>query len=120
MILLTRHLDHIRQQPEHIRRQVALSVAAVVTGVIALIWLGASVATGVFALKNTSFAEATSGVVPQVAQTGGGLSNLVGAAGAALTGASQGPARIEVVDVEPPTAAGAHRISGGEPTILPF
>lgn len=117
MMLLTRHIETVRQQPEHVRRQVAFTVAAVLTGLIAFIWLGASVATGAFALKSTSFAEATSGAPLPVQQSSGGAGDLVGAVGAFFGGTSEGPARVDIVGAD---AAATPRTPAAEATILPF
>ncbi|MDO8623881.1 MAG: hypothetical protein Q7R54_00820 [bacterium] len=110
------HIERIREKPEHIRKQVALGIAVILTAIIALVWLGASLATGTFALRGSSFAENTSEATP-VATKSGGFMSLLGAAGAALTG-SQGSPHIEVVG----ESKGESKVEAtkNEPTVLPF
>jgi hypothetical protein len=122
MMPLTRHIEDVRQRPEHIRRQIALGVAALITAIIALIWLGTSVATGAFALKGSSFADATSGApTKQFAASTGGFGNLVGAASAVFTGGVKGgEAHIEIVDTGKSSTLDTKKAAAAEPTILPF
>jgi len=116
MMLLTRHIEAVRQKPEHVRKQIALGIAVLLTAIIALIWLAVSVATGTFALTPPSGNTSGSLATPSAS----GSSSLVGAAGASLTGSS-GPARIEVVGVTQSAPLGTRgSAEQPEPTVLPF
>jgi hypothetical protein len=120
MMLLADHIENVRAQPEHIRRQIALTIAVVLTAIVALLWFGMSLASGAFALKSTSFAEATSGVEAQPASpSSGSVSRLFGAVGAAFGGAPSGPARVEVIQAKPDTTRKSDA-SIVESTVLPF
>jgi hypothetical protein len=102
------HIEYVRGKPHHIRQRVALASAAAGAGLIALVWLAASLSTGAFAIGGSSFADA--GGTPAVT-TVSGTSALAGVAGAAE---ESGPARIEIIDT---TAA---PVKTPEPTTVPF
>ena len=103
------HIEHVKGKPHHIRKKVALTAATVITAVIALIWLVGSLSVGTFALKESSFADATRAI--DVPNTADSASNLAGAA-AVLN--DETPVRIEIVDTSPP------RQKKPEPTVIPF
>ena len=75
-------LDAIRDKPHHVRRQIAFLTSGVITGVIAVGWLGASLYTGAFALKGANFAE-VAGVAPVTEDSGNAFNAGVAAAAAA-------------------------------------
>lgn len=111
------HIEQVKGKPHHIRNQIAFGMAGVCTAVIALVWLAASIGTGVFALKDTSFAQSTGKEVPSTVS--GDAANAqfagVGAASAALQKASV-PAHIEIID----SASSAASLKKVEQTIIPF
>jgi glycerol-3-phosphate acyltransferase PlsY len=114
MKTLSQHIQQIKARPHHIRRRVAFTSAAVVTGLVALIWLVGSVSSGIFALKNTSFADG--------AAANGGIQNTTdGTAAQGLAGAAaaaddaKGPAQIRIVNVNATTSGTA-----AEQTTIPF
>ena len=110
MIPLTRHLDLVREQPEPIKRQIALNAAGALTIVIALIWLGVSLGTGAFALGKTPFGGVAADTkAPTVSET-------VAGAAAALT--TNKAAHIEIVTVGESSSLSDTKTD--EPTILPF
>lgn len=98
------HLDNVRGKPHHVRRRVAYLAAGSLTAVIALAWLGLSLATGAFALKGSNFAQMT-GAEPADAtagvDAGAGTANAntaaVAGADTAAPASSAGPARVEVI-----------------------
>ena len=61
MKILLKHIDRIKEKPHHVRKQVAFAAAGTITALIAISWVATSLATGAFALKDTSFADATGG-----------------------------------------------------------
>jgi len=109
------HIDHIKGQPHHIRKQVAFASAGALTIVIALTWFVGSLATGTFAIRDTSFTS--SGQIAPVTADGGANQNLAGAgAAAALPQNANVPAHIEIIDATP--AASSERQA--EQTTIPF
>lgn len=112
------HVERIKSQPHHIRKQAVLGIASVSTGLVAFIWLGTSLATGAFAIEGSNFAQSTggSGTVETVAP---GTSQLAGAA--AAFEASQGEPRIQIVDTTASTSEEAEPVrDGGNQTVIPF
>ena len=108
------HVEHLKKKPHHIRRKVAVAVAGGISGGIALIWLVASLASGSFAVPNTSFADLYT-QRPTVATTSpGDTSGLAGAA--ASVDAQKAPAPIEIVD----TSSNASSSDTPEQTTIPF
>jgi hypothetical protein len=114
MKTLSEHITHVKTKPHHVRRRVAFSAAASVTGLIALVWLVGSVSAGAFALKNTSFADNAGGSSIEATSASDNTQNLAGAA-AALDDA-KAPAHIKIVDTSPATSTG----KSAEQTTIPF
>ena len=111
------HVDRVRAKPHHIRRRVALGGAGTLTGLIAVVWLGASLATGTFALKGSNFAEMT-GAAPGERARAAAAGATAGAA-AATESRPDAPAHVEVV----PSGAGVPAPTPAPPvgpTIIPF
>ncbi len=112
------HVERVKGQPHHVRKQVVFGVAGSVTGLVAFIWLGTSLATGAFAIEGSNFAQSTSntGTVETVAP---GTSQLAGAA--AAFEASQGEPRIQIVDTTASSSVEAEPPrDGGNETVIPF
>ena len=110
------HIDRAKEQPHHIRKNIAFGAATGVTGLIAFVWLAGSLYTGAFAIRGASFADSTGQTTPVVvAGPDGQGQNLAGAA-AALQGPSA-PAHIEIVDTASSSTKNAKPV---EQTILPF
>lgn len=108
---LTEHIEYVRSQPHHIRRKAALTTAGAISGVIGIIWLTANVATGSFALSNTSFADAGgTATVTTVNANGQGLAGV-----AAATANTQTP-QIQIVDTSTSTAP----TTPSQQTVIPF
>ena len=111
MKTLSDHIHHVRTKPHHVRRKVTFAVAAVGTGLIAMVWLVGSVSRGVFALKDTSFADIAGTASVEVANDGANA-QLAGAAASLKD--DEGPARIEIVDIPQESSSKA------EQTTIPF
>ncbi len=109
-----KHIEHIKGKPHHIRKRVAFGTAAVGTAAVALVWLVGSLSSGVFALKDSSFADQSSAGA-LTASGSNDSQNLAGAAAANLAGAVV-PAHIEIIDVASSTRAEKK----AEPTTIPF
>lgn len=110
------HIDRAKEQPHHIRKNIAFGAAAGATALIAFVWLAGSLYVGTFAIKATSFAESTGQTqVVIVAEPGSSGENLAGAAAPLLK--TSAPARIEIVDTASSSTKNAQPV---EQTILPF
>ena len=116
MISVTHHIQRVRAHPHHIRRQIAFTLAAGATALIAFIWLVGNIATGNFAAGTSSFGDIAKTVQEVIPETSGG--SLVGAVGAVLTPVDSSP-RIQVLDVRTSSTLDASK-AAPEPTILPF
>jgi uncharacterized protein YjdB len=111
------HIEHIKTKPHHIRKRVALGVAACTSGFVALVWLAASFSTNAFAIQGSSFADAQGQQPAPVVKTdaAGQEQGLAGVGAAAILQDQNAPAHIEIVDTAP--AAPAKK---ADATILPF
>ncbi|MDO8566896.1 MAG: hypothetical protein Q7R58_01950 [bacterium] len=109
-------IEHVKGKPHHVRKQVAFGAAAVCTTAIALVWLAGSISTGVFALKDTSFAQST-GEEARAPVSGDSTNNqLAGVGAASALERTNAPARIEIVD----SASSAPSKKKAEQTVIPF
>lgn len=88
----------LREKPVHVRENIALGVASGITFLVALFWFVANASSGTFAL-NTTYPDNAPTMNETVATGKNGISQLIGAAGAAL-GASSSPASITIVDTQ--------------------
>lgn len=93
---IIKHVENLKSKPHHIRKKAAFSVAGGITGLVALVWLSTSLATGAFAIQGSSFAEST-GQNVGVEQVYPDGSQVAGAA-AAFPEDSKEP-RIQIVNV---------------------
>ena len=110
------HIENVRSKPHHVRKRVTLIAAGTVAGVIGVGWFAGSLASGAFALKNTSIVQSLAQGEPTVATTSSDTSNLAGAA-AALQKQKSEPAHIVIVN-----APSAKKATSTEPqqTTIPF
>ncbi len=109
--MISATLTRVREKPHHVRRQIALVLAAGLTALIAIVWFVGNVAMGSYALSSGSFASSGK---TETAPPASALSDLLGAAGAALR--DNTPAHIEIVDA----TAAEGKTTAAEPTIIPF
>jgi hypothetical protein len=110
---IIRHVEKVREQPHHIRKQVAFGAAGAITGLIALVWVGISLSMGAFAIEGSDFAKSTGQSTDGLTTSAPGNTNLAGAA-AALE--SEEASEIEVVPTSTPTTTKPTV----EPTTIPF
>ena len=108
------HIERVKGQPHHIRKRVAFSTAAVGTAVIAFVWVVASLSTGAFALKDSSFAQNASDNGTQSVLNGS--EQLAGVGAVSESSGENEPARIEIIDAPSPSSSGKEQ----EKTIIPF
>lgn len=118
------HIEYVQGKPHHVRRRIAFGAAAGGTALIALVWFIGTLATGIFAIHGSSFAESTG--QGQIVATGNGngnanQSNVAGvAAAAAVSGQDSGnasaPAHIEIIDAASATSSAAQT----DQTTIPF
>ena len=118
------HIEHIKGKPHHIRKKVVFTVAAAITGVIALVWLGVSISTNAFALKPTSFAESTGqgGIVATESSEPTGVSGAGTASAAAVTPVpvvSNPPAGGPHIEIVTATTTASKRVPS-DATTIPF
>lgn len=112
MKVLFDHIDRVKQQPHHIRRQVALTVAGGLAALIGLVWLLGSLSLGTFALKGSDFAASTNA---DQAAPDGSLDNAQLAGAAAATPSNSSAAHIEIID-----SATTTKTAQPEQTVIPF
>ncbi len=116
MKTVSQHIEHIKSKPHHVRKRVAFGAAAVGTSVIALVWLVSSLGSGVFALKDTSFAQSTGQENMLATEGNSAVGAVAGAAAAPALESANAPARIEVID----TASSTRQSKKAEQTTIPF
>lgn len=110
------HIERVKGQPHHVRKQVALTSAGGIALVIGLAWFGISLQSGVYAIHGSNFAVSTGAEAAPASASAGQTSQLAGAA-AALDDSSKGPARIVIVDAASSSAASN---TSAEQTTIPF
>lgn len=112
MKTLSHHINTLKGQPHHIRKQVAMGGALGFAVLIGLIWLGANLATNSFMIQGSSFADAST-KHDTLVKVPAGSDSLAGAAAAGDQ--SNQAAHIEIVDTKPaPSSATPQR------TVIPF
>ncbi len=124
MRTVVEHIEHVRAQPHHVRERVAFAVAGLVTGLVGIIWLGTSLASGAFAIAGDGFAQATGASPLEVAgkPATGDTSSLAGAVAALPTdGAADTSSPTDITVVSDGTSGTAQ--TGATPdngAIIPF
>ena len=130
---LHHHITRLKEKPEHIRQRVALGASVGVTGVVAAVWLVALIASGtlslslpvsgVLASEGGNSAPSASAQAAEAQAHPDSISNLVGAAAAAVTGASSTQADPNLTVVDGGTTSSLDRTSSANntsATIIPF
>ncbi|MBI3572321.1 hypothetical protein HY091_02195 [Candidatus Kaiserbacteria bacterium] len=115
MKTLADHIDRIKAQPHHIRKQVAFGIAAAGAAIVGLIWFFGAFAGGAFAIQGANFAESTGAEGAPVAAAATGASDYGVAGAAAAIPAAGAPATIQIVD-----AASSTLTPKAEQTLIPF
>lgn len=101
---IIRHIERVKEQPHHVRKQVAFGAAGALTGLIALVWVGASLSMGAFAIDGSDFAKSTGqGDATGITTVPAGNPNLAGAAAALEEDGDA--ARIEIIPAATTTSA---------------
>ena len=108
------HIEHVKEKPHHIRKSIAFTAAAGITGLVALVWLVGSLGTGAFAIRGATFAESTGQESPATAGVGDNFQNVAGAAAVLEDGST--PAYIEIID----SASSTLKAKQAEQTTIPF
>jgi hypothetical protein len=117
MKTISQHIKHIHSKPHHVRRRVAFTAATAGAGVLAAAWLIASLGTGAFALKPTSFAQSEGEASVAVQSTADTGAQVAGAAAAPAVQDANAPAHIQIVDVSAPTSTSTPKSAQ---TTIPF
>lgn len=111
------HIEYVKGKPHHVRKRIAYATAACGTGVIALVWLAASLGTGAFAIQGSTFADAAAKDAGTPVVSTDGTNQLAGAgAAAALLQTVDAPAHIEIVNTTPEPS----NQKQAEQTTIPF
>ncbi|HEY0010431.1 MAG TPA: hypothetical protein VGB97_00765 [Candidatus Paceibacterota bacterium] len=116
---IDKHLNQLKEKPEHVRHNVALGASVGVTAIVAVIWAVSHAASGTFALTspNASDSEEPS----TFADTQGNFKDLLGAVSEGF-GATSTNSELTIVDgnttstIQPGTAA----VSASDATVIPF
>lgn len=109
------HIEHVKGQPHHIRKRVALTAAGGIAAVVGIVWFGASLASGTYAIHGSNFAEST-GAESQTGSPVVSETSQVAGAAAALNSDTSGPARIVIVDASSTASA----TPASDQTTIPF
>ena len=109
-------IERAKQRPHHVRHRISVAIAACCSALIAFIWLGVALSHNAFAIRATTFAESVGvdDTVETVTETHS--QNVAGAAAALDAKPSEGPARIQIVNI----VATSTPASTQEQTIIPF
>lgn len=105
------HIERIKEKPHHHRKQIAYLYAGIGTAMIALVWLGASLFTGAFLIRDSSLTRSSENASITVDAS----QSLAGAAAALPQGAAA-PAGIQIIDAATSSASAKQP----ERTVLPF
>jgi len=111
---LSAHIAHAKQQPHHIRKNIAFVTAGVGTVLIALVWFTGSLVSGTFSIRESNFAESV-GQGQTVEHTSVQTPTGIAGAAAALP-TDETPAHIQIVD----TASSTSPVRQVEQTTIPF
>jgi hypothetical protein len=109
------HIEHVKGQPHHVRKRVALGSAGGIAAVVGILWFGGSLAGGAYAIHGSNFAISTGAESAPSTASVSGTSQLAGAA-AALDSKDTGPARIVIVD----SSSSAATSTPADQTTIPF
>lgn len=121
---MRRHIENLKEQPEHIRRRVAIGVSAGVTGLVAVVWFAAHAAMGTFALSSPP----PPGTMPEddaanaeLADAKTNFSQLTGAVGSAFGGGGASEPELTIVDGNTTsTIRPAENHNQTDATVIPF
>jgi hypothetical protein len=111
------HIEYVKGQPHHIRKQITLAIAGGLTALIALVWFFGTLSSGAFAIHGSTFAESTGAEPAAVTGTDNSSDSGIAGAAAAINSDTNAPAHIEIVDTSTSTNA---KKPAAEPTIIPF
>ena len=109
------YIEHLRQKPEHVRRDIAVGASAAVTALVAGLYLVSLASSGALALspgsaKAPSVAEAASADI---------FSDLLGAAGAFRAAIDGTASPITIIETESDTTLAPSETGDGR-TVIPF
>lgn len=97
MATLSEHLERVRMKPHHDRRRIAFAASFLITGTVALGWMGALASSNTLALSPSGDSAEVADMRQGLDSTKTNFSQLLGAVGAAV-GATTSPASVVVVD----------------------
>jgi hypothetical protein len=110
------HIEYVKGQPHHIRKQVTLAVAGGLTALVALVWFFGTLSSGIFAIQGSTFAESTGAEPTVVAGTNNSADSGIAGAAAAINSDTSAPAHIEIIDSSTSTSP----VKKVDQTVIPF
>ena len=115
------HLHALRQKPIHVRKNIALAVSALVTALVAVVWVITLASSRALALSPTPSVKPD--IESSITKTGSSISKLMGAAGAAtIGGATTETPALTIIDGGTTSSldAGAQEVQQPSATTLTF
>jgi hypothetical protein len=116
---LFNHIETLQGKPHHIRRRIAIGSATFASALIALIWLVGSLVTGAFAIKQSSFADVSTGAATLTTTRTGedtGASPVAGVGAASIIQTDTTKPHIQIID----TSGSSTSKKQPEQTVIPF
>jgi len=118
MRTISDHIEHVKTQPHHVRERVAFGLAVLMAGLIGIVWLGVSLASGSFAIAGNGFAQAT-GAAPFTVNGQPALGDTSGLAGAGAA-LPPGDASAHIDVIQDDMGAAPKGTASANQTIIPF
>ncbi len=115
MQFLFNAIERTKGKPHHVRHRVAVAISATCAGLVGMLWLGVSLSHNAFAIKGTTFAQSVGATETAETVNETRSQNVAGAA-AALDQKSEGPARVQIVNI----VATSSPTKTEDQTIIPF
>ena len=116
---MRRHLETLKQKPEHVRHRMALGTAAGITGLVGIIWITTLAASGSFALSAPNAGTGDS----DIAEARSSFNELVGAVGAVGQGSGsvgRNDPELTIIDGQTTSTIAPSRQNPTDATVIPF
>lgn len=116
---MKQYVEQLKEKPVHVRRNVALGLSGIVTGLVAVVWLTTMVSTGAFALSSPSNALVGSDGTHGFSNTQSNFSELLGAVGGSFGATSTKP-ELTIVDGNMTSTLTPSSQNNTGATVIPF
>ena len=113
------YIEHLKSQPEDVRKRIALGSTLGITGLVFLGWVVALGASGTLALSDPAKAAPDTGLAAAASQTKNGFSDLLGAA-SAFQSVQNGTSPVTIVDGRASSTLDAKADPNEGKTVIPF